>query len=123
MSQGGTQGGSTIVGLPNNSTSPGMGGLGIGGGIYGNPFQVNQMSQPNALQGGMGHTPFMNQMAMGQMNQMNQMGMGQPNAMQAASPFRSNASMLQGQGAMLNQPQSMNYGLGSLLPGNYASRR
>lgn len=46
------QGGSTMPGLPQSSTAPGMGGLGIGGGIYGNPFQVNQLSQPNTQQVG-----------------------------------------------------------------------
>jgi hypothetical protein len=144
-----------------------MGGLGIGGGIYGNPFQVNQLSQPPMMQGGSGlmRSPF-NPMGQGQpmppggqlfnqmnqaqqmplmgrvsqmdlMNQMNQgqqmplMGRGQPmlpggqlfNQMnQMSSPFRSPpASMLQGQGAMLNQPMNMQAGLGSLIPGKYAA--
>ena len=121
MSQGGSE--SRTVGLPQNNTSPGMGGLGIGGGIYGNPFQVNQLSQPPMMQGGSGlmQSPF-NPMGQGQpmppggqlFNQMNQM----------SSPFRSPpASMLQGQGAMLNQPMNMQAGLGSLIPGNYAAQR
>lgn len=140
MSQGGSE--SRTVGLPQNSTSPGMGGLGIGGGIYGNPFQVNQLSQPSMMQGGSGlmRSPF-NPMGQGQqmplMNQLQQMslmGQGQPtippggqlfNQMnQMSSPFRSPpASMLQGQGAMLNQPMNMQAGLGSLIPGNYAAQR
>ena len=69
-----------------------------------------------------------------QMQQMPLMGQGQPtippggqlfNQMnQMSSPFRSPpASMLQGQGAMLNQPMNMQAGLGSLIPGNYAAQR
>jgi hypothetical protein len=75
------------LGLPQNSTSPGMGSLGVGGGIYGNPFQVNQFSQPSGLtlqnpysqQGmGMGQPP-MSQMQMSQGMNQNPMGfMGQP---------------------------------------------
>lgn len=139
MSQGGSE--SRTVGLPQNNTSPGMGGLGIGGGIYGNPFQVNQLSQPPMMQGGSGlmRSPF-NPMGQGQpmppggqlLNQMNQMQqtplMGQVSQMdlmnQMASQFPAPpASMLQGQGAMLNQPMNMQAGLGSLIPGNYAARR
>lgn len=146
MSQGGSE--SRTVGLPQNNTSPGMGGLGIGGGIYGNPFQVNQLSQPPMMQGGSGlmrspfnpmgqgqQMPLMGQFLLNQMNQMQQMplmGQGQPtippggqlfNQMnQMSSPFRSPpASMLQGQGAMLNQPMNMQAGLGSLIPGKYAA--
>ncbi len=143
MSLGGTQGGSTMPGLPQSSTAPGMGGLGIGGGIYGNPFQVNQMSYPNALQGGMGMgmtSPWMQTNPLlqpqvfpyqpgvgriGQQGMFQQPGMGLGSLM-AASPMQpyQNASMFQGRGAMLNQPQGMNSaGLGSLIPGNYMARR
>jgi hypothetical protein len=78
---------SSRLGLPQNSTSPAMGSLGVGGGIYGNPFQVNQLSQPSGLtlqnpysqQGmGMGQPP-MSQMQMSQGMNQNPMGfMGQP---------------------------------------------
>lgn len=142
MSQGGSE--SRTVGLPNNSTSPGMGGLGIGGGIYGNPFQVNQMSQPAAMQGGKGG---MGQMGQGigsntvpewakpyigeVMQKSPLLGQTQNTLMQnspmpmPSSPMQPpNASMLQGRGAMLNQPQGINSaGLGSLIPGNYVARR
>jgi len=169
MSQGGTQGGSTTVGLPKNSTAPGMGGLGIGGGIYGNPFQVNQLSQPNALQGGKGgmgqmgqgigsntvpewakpyigevmqKSPLLGQMQdgpqqssvlyrapfYGQGNDtpgaFQQPGMGLGALVAPPTQPYQNASMFQGRGAMLNQPQGMNSaGLGSLIPRDYASQR
>jgi hypothetical protein len=79
------------LGLPQNSTSPGMGSLGVGGGIYGNPFQVNQFSQPSGLtlqnpysQQGMGmgmgqRYPEQTQQQMQQGMNQNPMGfMGQP---------------------------------------------
>ena len=100
------------LGLPQNSTSPGMGSLGVGGGIYGNPFQVNQLSQPSGLtlqnpysqQGmGMGQPPMsqmqmsqgMNQNPMGFMGQPQQgmglMGMFQPQQMQQGQPQQGGA--------------------------------
>jgi hypothetical protein len=105
------------------------------------------MSQPNALQGGSGlmRSPF-NPMGQGQpmqpggqlFNQMNQaqqiplMGrvsqMDLMNQMNQGQQMPLMGRMGQGQlmqpgGQLFNQPQSMNYGLGSLLPGNYASQR
>ena len=165
MSQGGTQSGnSTTVGLPKNSTAPGMGGLGIGGGIYGNPFQVNQLSQPNALQGGKGgmgqmgqglgsntvpewakpyigevmqKSPLLGQTQNGLPAGIGIGNFGQPGITPTPTPEQiqatqvrgmmtqpPNASMLQGRGAMLNQPQGMNSaGLGSLIPRDYFSQR
>jgi len=94
------------LGSPQSVTPPSMGSLGVGGGIYGNPFQVNQFSQPSGLtlqnpysQQGMGmgqrypeqtqqqmqqqmQQQGMNQNPMGFMGQPQQgmglMGMGQP---------------------------------------------
>jgi len=88
------------LGSPQSVTPPSMGSLGVGGGIYGNPFQVNQFSQPSGLtlqnpysqQGmGVGQPPMsqmqmsqgMNQNPMGFMGQSQQgMGMFQPQQMQ-----------------------------------------
>lgn len=135
MSQGGSE--SRTVGLPQNSTAPNMGGLGIGGGIYGNPFQVNQLSQPPMMQGGSGvmRSPF-NPMNQGQQippggqlfNQMNQMQqtplMGRTSQMDLMNQMQQMPLMGRGQqippgGQLLNQMQA---GLGSLVPGNYAMR-
>lgn len=72
------------LGLPQNSTSPAMGSLGVGGGIYGNPFQVNQFSQPSGLtlqnpysQQGMGMGQRYPEQTQQQMQQQMQQ-MGQP---------------------------------------------
>lgn len=95
------------LGSPQSVTPPSMGSLGVGGGIYGNPFQVNQFSQPSGLtlqnpysQQGMGmgqrypeqtqqqmqqqmQQQGMNQNPMGFMGQPQQgMGMFQPQQMQ-----------------------------------------
>lgn len=130
MSSGGTQNGSPTVGLPNNSTAPGYGGMGIGGGIYGNPFQVNQLSQPSGLSlqpMGLGQ-PMGQQQGLGGMFSQppTQMGLLQQLAQQQQGQrvplFQQFAQLQQGRGAMLNQPPAQ-MGLGSLIPGNYASQR
>lgn len=118
MSQGGSE--SRTVGLPQNSTTPNMGGLGIGGGIYGNPFQVNQLSQPSMMQGGSGlmRSPFnpmnqgqqippggqlLNQMnLMNQMQQMPLMGQGQP--MQPGGQLFNQMQAQQGGSGLMRSP-------------------
>lgn len=121
MSTGGQS--STTVGLPQNSTAPGMGSLGIGGGIYGNPYQVMGLSQPSGLtlqgQGQQAQPPvdfqsYISQFLAQQPQQLQQ---------QPVVPYFHNASAFQGQGAALNRPRGMQAGLGSLVPGNYASPR
>ena len=129
---------SSRLGLPQNSTSPGMGSLGVGGGIYGNPFQVNQFSQPSGLtlqnpysqQGmGMGQPPMsqmqmsqgMNQNPMGFMGQPQQgMGMFQPQQMQQQGANQ-NPMGFMGQPPMPSPPSpsqpnaSMQQGRGAML--------
>ena len=111
MSSGGMDQGTT-VGLPRNSTAPGMAGLGIGGGIYGNPFQVNQLSQPNAAGGGgmFGMSGVQNNTSM-------------PEWMRPyISAMQQGAGMYPQPQNMLNQPPvGMQAGLGSLIP-SYKSR-
>jgi hypothetical protein len=121
------------LGLPQNSTSPGMGSLGVGGGIYGNPFQVNQFSQPSGLtlqnpysQQGMGmgqRYPEQTQQQMQQMGQPQQgmglMGMFPPQQMQQGA--NQNPMGFMGQPPMPSPPSpsqpnaSMQQGRGAML--------
>lgn len=138
MSTGGSDNKSSGFQLPNYSTAPNIGAMGVGGGIYGNPAQVNQLSQPSGATlsqpGGLfgGQQPqqfsdilqnFAQQLQRPPQQSMLTPYQQQPQPQQMNSPFAQAASLMQGRTAMLNkqpggmQGAGMQAGIGSLIPG------